>query len=143
VHWSPPRTSGRECSSIIPDDGELAAWSACPYWEHILPSLESASAIPPSTTETTDLLRSLAAGITCTTKEAKHQNKIQRKQLDHIKAKDVMKKNKAEKLHPMSQCLVLNTASINSDSPTEEIPESYLCIMMVELNPRAVHEKLG
>ncbi len=57
---------------------ERAVWSARLHQEHILPSLESASAIPPSATNTTNLYQSLAAGITRTTKEAKHQNKIQR-----------------------------------------------------------------
>ncbi len=117
------------CFFAAPDDGELAAWSAHLYWEHILPSLELASAVPPSATDTTNLLRSLTAGITRTTKEAKHQNKIQPKQLDYIKEKDARKKIKAEKWHHTSQRLVLNTASINSDSPAKKIPESYLCII--------------
>ncbi len=116
-------------SSIAPDNGELAAWSARLHREHILPSLELASAVPPSTTDTTDLLQSLATGITRTTEEAKHQNKIQRKQLDYLKEKDARKKNKAEKWHHICQRLVLNTASINSNSPSKEIPESYLRII--------------
>jgi hypothetical protein len=115
--------------STTPDSRELVAWSICLHWEHILPSLELASAVPPSATDTTDLLQSLAAGITCTTKEAEHQNKIQCEQLDNIKEKDTKKKNKAEKWHPMSQRLVLNAVSINSNSPVKEIPESYLCII--------------
>ncbi len=35
------------------------------------------------------------------------------------------KKNKAEKWHPTSQCIVLNAASTDSDSPAKEIPETY------------------
>ena len=34
-----------------------------------------------------------------------------------------------EKWHPTSQRLVLNAVSIDSNSPTEEIPMSYLCII--------------
>jgi hypothetical protein len=117
------------CFSIAPDNKELVVWSARLYREHILQSLELASAVPPSTTDTTNLLQSLAAGITRTTKEAKLQNKIQCKQLDYIKEKYVRKKNKAEKWHHMSQCIVLNSASINSNSPTKEFPESYLRII--------------
>jgi hypothetical protein len=79
--------------------------------------------------DTTSLLQSLAAGITRTTKETKHQNKIQCKQLDYIKEKDAKKKNKVEKWHPTSQRLVLNAVSIDSNSPTEEIPMSYLRII--------------
>ncbi len=113
--------------SIAPDNGEHTAWSACLHREHILPSLELASAIPPSTTDTTILLQFLAAGFTRSTKEAKHQNKIQRKQLDYIKEKDAKKKNKGEMWHPTIQCLVLNGASIDSNSPAKEVPKSYLC----------------
>jgi hypothetical protein len=116
--------------SIALDDGELVTWSARLHREHILPSLELASAVPPSATVTTNLLQSLAAGITPTTKEAKHQNKIQCKQLDYIKEKDTRKKNKAEKWHHTSQRLVLNAVSINSNSPAKEILKSYLCIII-------------
>jgi hypothetical protein len=80
-------------------------------------------------TDTTNLLQSLATGITRTTKDVKHQNKIQCKQLDYIKEKDARKKNKAEKWYHTSQCLVLNAASINSNSPAKEIPKSYFCII--------------
>jgi hypothetical protein len=83
----------------------------------------------PSATDTTNLLPSLATCITRTTKEAKHQNKIQCKQLDYIKEKDVRKKNKAEKWHHTSQRLVLNAASINCNSLAKEIPKSYLRII--------------
>jgi hypothetical protein len=107
----------------------LGSCNARLHQEHILPSLESASAIPPSATNTTNLYQSFATCITRTTKEAKHQNKIQRKQLDYIKEKDAKKKNKAEKRHHTSQRLMLNTAFIDSDSPAEEITKSYLCII--------------
>jgi hypothetical protein len=39
------------------------------------------------------------------------------------------KENKAEKWHHTSQGLVLNAASINSNSPAKEIPKSYLRII--------------
>ncbi len=42
--------------SIAPDNKELTAWSARLHQEHILPSLELASAVPPSATDTTNLL---------------------------------------------------------------------------------------
>jgi hypothetical protein len=115
--------------SITPDEGELVAWSACLHREHILPRLDLMSAVPPSATDATDLLQFLAAGIIPTPKEAEHQNKVQCKQLDYIKEKDKKKKNVAEKWHPTSQRLVLNAASIDSNSPTKEIPKSYLCII--------------
>jgi hypothetical protein len=79
--------------------------------------------------DTANLLWSLAAGISRTSEEAEHQNKIQCKQLNCIKEKDAKKKNKAEKWHPTSQCLVLNAASTDSNSPAKEIPASYLCII--------------
>ena len=90
------------------------------------------SAHPPSSTDTTNILRSLAAGISRTSKEAENQNKLQCKQLNYIKAKDAKKKNKAEKWCPTSQRIVLNVASTNSDSPAEEIPETYLRIINSE-----------
>jgi hypothetical protein len=62
--------------SVAPDDGELAEWSARLHRKHILLSLKSTSAIPPSTMDTADFFRSLAASITCTTEEAKNQNRI-------------------------------------------------------------------
>ena len=46
--------------------------------------------------DTADLLRSIAAGMSCSTKEAENQNKIQCEQLDFIKEKEAKKKNKAE-----------------------------------------------
>jgi hypothetical protein len=113
---------------IAPNDGKLADWSSHLHCENILPSIATASTHPLSSTDTADILRSLAAGISHTSKEAEHQNKLHRKQLNYIKAKDAKKKNKAEKWHPTSQRLVLNAASTDSDSPAEEIPASYLRI---------------
>ncbi len=72
------------------------------HCENILPSVATVSAHPPSSTDTADILRSFAAGISRTSKEAKNQNKLQREQLNYIKAKDAKKKNKAEKWHPTS-----------------------------------------
>jgi hypothetical protein len=88
--------------SVAPDNGELMEWSTCFHCKHILPSLKSTSAIPPSMMDTADLLRSLATDITRTTKEAENQNRIQHKQLDYIKEKNAKKKNKAEKWHSPS-----------------------------------------
>jgi hypothetical protein len=79
--------------------------------------------------DTANVLRSLAAGISCTSEEAEHQNKIHREQIDYIMEKDAKKKNKVEKWHPTSRRLVLNAASTDSDSPAEEIPLSYLRII--------------
>ncbi len=102
---------------IAPDNGELAEWSSQLHHAHILPSIEAASTLPPSATDPADLLRSLAAGISRTSKEAEHQNKIQLKQLDYINEKDAKKKNKVEKWHPTSRRLVLNAASSDSNPP--------------------------
>ncbi len=90
--------------------------------------------------DTTDILRSLAAGISRTSKEAEHQNKLQREQLDYIKAKDAKKKNKAEKWYPTSRRLVLNAASTNSNFPAKEIPASYLRIINSETTGMADKE---
>jgi len=115
--------------SITPDDGELNDWCACLHRAHIMPSIEAAASLPASTMDTANILRSLAAGISCTSKEAEHQNKIHHEQIDYIKEKDAKKKKKAEKWHPTSRRLVLNAASTDSDSPAEEIPPSYLRII--------------
>jgi hypothetical protein len=114
---------------IAPNNGELADWSSCLHRENILPSIATVSTHPPSSTDTANILLSLVAGISGTSEEAEHQNKLQRKQLNYIKAKDAKKKNKAEKWHPTSRRLVLNAALTNSNSPTKEIPASYLRII--------------
>ena len=88
--------------SIAPDDGELNDWCACLHRAHIMPSIEAAASLPASMTDTANILLSLAAGISCTSKETEHQNKLHHKQLDNIKEKDATKKNKAEKWHPTS-----------------------------------------
>jgi hypothetical protein len=44
-------------------------------------------------------------------KAADVQNATQCEQLDYLKEKDEKKKNKAEKCHGLSRCLVLNAAS--------------------------------
>jgi hypothetical protein len=111
------------------DNGELADWSARIHRENILPSVAMAGSLPASSEDTAAILRSLAAGISRTSEEAENQNKLQRKQLDYIKAKDVKKKNKAEKWHPTSRRLVLNAALTDSNSPANEIPETYLRII--------------
>ncbi len=87
---------------IAPNNGKLADWSSHLHCKNILPSVATASTHPPSSTDTTNILRSLVAGISCTSKEAEHQNKLQCKQLNYIKANDAKKKNKAEKWRPTS-----------------------------------------
>jgi hypothetical protein len=115
--------------SLAPDNRELPESNAYLHCNHIMPSLEAGSTIPPSAMDTASLLQSLTAGITHTIEATKNQNKIQCKQLNYIKEKDTKKKNKAEKWHPTSQPLVLNAASIDSNTPAKEIPTSYLCII--------------
>jgi hypothetical protein len=115
--------------SLAPDDGKLTDWSARLHRENILPSIVAAGTPPVSSEDTAAILRSLAAGISCTSEEAENQNKLQREQLDYIKAKDAKKKNKAEKWHPTSRRLVRNAASTNSDSPANKIPKTYLRII--------------
>jgi hypothetical protein len=117
---------------LAPNDGEFADWSVRLHRENILPSVATAGTLPASSEDTTAILRSLAGGISRTSKEAENQNKLQRKQLDYIKAKDAKKKNKAEKWHVTSRRLVLNAASTDNDSPVNEIPETYLCIINSE-----------
>jgi hypothetical protein len=115
--------------SIAPDDSKLADWSTHLHCKNIIPSVATASIHPPSLMDTANILRSLAAGISHTSKEAKNQNKLQRKQLNYIKAKDAKKKNKAEKWHPTIRHIMINVASTNSDSPAKEIPKTYLRII--------------
>jgi hypothetical protein len=117
---------------LAPDDGELTDWSARLHRKNILPSVATACTLPASSEDTAAILRSLAAGISHTSEEAENQNRLQRKQLDYIKAKDAKKKNKAEKWHPTSRCFVINAALTDSDSPAKEIPASYLRIINSE-----------
>jgi hypothetical protein len=111
---------------------ELADWSARLHRENTLPGVATACTFPASSEDTAAILQSIAAGISCTSEEAENQNKIQREQLDYLKAKDAKKKNKAEKWHTTSLRLVLNAASTDGDSPADEIPESYLRIINSE-----------
>jgi hypothetical protein len=83
--------------AVTPDDDKLLGWSTRLHHEHILPSLSAAAAVPASTEDTTDLLRLIVAGMSCSKEEAENQNKIQCEQLDFIKEKEAKKKNKAEK----------------------------------------------
>ena len=80
-------------------DGEIADWSTRLHRENILPGIARAGTLPASLEDTTAILRSLTAGISRTSEEAKNQNKLQCEQLDYIKVKDAKKKNKAEKWH--------------------------------------------
>ena len=88
--------------SVALDNGELNNWCACLHRTNIMPSIEAATSLPASTTDTADILWSLTAGISGTSEEAEHQNKIHRNQLDYIKEKDAKKKNKAGKWYPTS-----------------------------------------
>ncbi len=49
-----------------------------------------------------------------------------------MKEKDKKKKDKAEKWHGPSRCLILNAASTNGQRPADEIPESYQTIINME-----------
>ena len=99
--------------SIAPDNGELNDWCACLHRAHIMPSIKAAASLPASTMDTANILWSLAAGISCTSKEPEHQNKIHPKQLDYIKEKDARKKNKANnKWHP-TQLMPCAQRSVN------------------------------
>jgi hypothetical protein len=117
------------CFSIAPDDGDISEWSARCHHNYIHLSLSTASAAPASAVDTTNILLSIAAGMSRSYEEAENQNKFQCKQLDYIKEKDTKKKNKAKKWHAMSRCLVFNAASTNSDFPTDNILASYLSII--------------
>jgi hypothetical protein len=66
----------------------------------------------------------------CAASEA--QSKIQKDHVAYLKEKNKKKKDKAEKWHGLSCCLVLNAASTNGQVPAEQIPESYQLIMNSE-----------
>ena len=74
--------------SIAPDDSKLNDWCACLHCAHIMPIIKATASFCASTTDTANIIRSLTAGISRTSKEAEHQNKIHRKQLDYIKEKN-------------------------------------------------------
>ena len=69
-------------------------------------------------------------GMTRYSEKAENQNRLQRKQLDFIKDKEAKKKNKAEKWRTTSHHLVLNATSTDSDSPADDIPASYLAVII-------------
>jgi hypothetical protein len=116
--------------SVDPDDDELAAFSLRLHSEHIMPATTTAPTGLP--TGTSDVFRSLAAGITRSHEEAEHQNRLHREQLDFIKDKEAKKKNKYEKWHDTSRRLVLNAASEDADEAADSIPSSYLRIINSE-----------
>jgi len=115
--------------SVEPDDGELKNHDAHLHLKNFMPGLASASTAHTSTADTSDILKTLAAGITHTHEEAEDQNKIQRQQLDYIKEKDAKKKNKVKKWHSTCRRLVLNAVSTDSDTLADDIPVSYLQII--------------
>ncbi len=94
-----------------------------------MPNIASTSLTTASITDTSDIIQSLGTRIICTHEEAMNQNKIQRKQLDYIKEKDAKKKNKYKKWHSTSQYPVINAVLINSDTPSNNIPSTHLCII--------------
>ena len=57
-----------------------------------------------------------------------------------MKEKDKKKKDKAEKWHGLSHCLVLNVALTNDQVPAEHIPESYQLIINSETSAMADKE---
>ena len=57
------------------------------------------------------------------------QSEIQKEHVAYLKEKDKKKKDKAEKWHGLSRCLMLNAASTNGQVPAEQIPESYQLII--------------
>ena len=117
-------TVPKTCFSVDPDDGELAAFGIHRYTKHINPLTTTMPTGLPSTTS--NVVRSLAASITCTHKEAEHQNQLHREQLDFTKDKEAKQKNKYEKWHETSRHLVLNAAS---NKAAKFIPPSYLRII--------------
>ncbi len=60
---------------------------------------------------------------TCAASEA--QSEIQKEHVAYLKEKDKKKKDKAEKWHGLSCCLVLNAASTNGQVPARQIPEYF------------------
>jgi hypothetical protein len=128
------------CFSLAPDNGKLADWSAHLHRKDILPRVATAGTFPAPSEDTAVILRSLAAGISRTSEEAENQKKIQREQLDYLKAKDAKKKNKAEKWHHTSRRLVINAASTDGDSPADKIPETYLPLINSETTGMADKE---
>jgi hypothetical protein len=68
--------------AVALDDDELSGWSTRLHREHIFLSFFAAAAVPASMEDTVNLLCSIGAGMSCSTKEAENQNKIQRQQLD-------------------------------------------------------------
>ncbi len=117
-------TVPKTCFSIDPDNGELVAFGLRLHTKHINPPTMTAPTRLLS--GTSDVLQSLAAGITCIHKEAEHQNCLHCEQLDFIKDKKAKKKNKYEKWHKTSHRLVLNAASDDANKTAEFIPPSYL-----------------
>jgi hypothetical protein len=122
-----------ECHfSILPDDNNLNRHKTNTHRDYILPTLEQAAALPANANNTVDVLPQLGATMAPSSKAAEAQNATQRKQLDYMKEKNKKKKDKAEKWHGPSHCLVLNVASTDGQCPADEIPESYQTIINTE-----------
>jgi hypothetical protein len=68
----------------------------------------------------------------CSCEASGAQSEIQREHVAYLKEKDKKKKDKAKKWHGLSQCLVLNAASMNGQVPADEIPASYQLIINSE-----------
>jgi hypothetical protein len=76
VPWLHQGNVAKTRFSLTPDNGELTDWSARLHRENILPSVATAGTLPASSKDTAAILRSLAAGISCTSEEAENQNKL-------------------------------------------------------------------
>jgi hypothetical protein len=118
------------CFSFKSDNGELATFGLHLHTKHINPPTTT----PPTgiSSNTSDIFQSLIRRITRTHKEAEHQNCLHHKQLDFIKDKEAKKRNKYEKWHKTSRCLIFNASSNNPDKAAKSIPPSYLQIINSE-----------
>jgi hypothetical protein len=121
------------CFFILLDDHELKRHKWIAHREHILPTLNAASASQVNPAKTVDVLRQLGASMAHSSKAAEAQNATQCKQLDYLKEKDKKKKDKAEKWHGLSWRLVLNAASTDGQLPATEISKSYQDIINSEM----------
>ena len=110
----------KNCFTVDPDVGELAAFGLRLHNKYIMPPTTTAPAGLP--TGTSEIFKSLAVGITCSHEEAKNQNCHHREQLDFIKDKEAKKKNKYKTWHKTSCCLVLNAAAEDANKAANLYP---------------------
>jgi hypothetical protein len=126
--------------SFLPDDIKLKKHKVNAHREYIQPILKSAAAAPVDPAKTVDELRQLGATMARSSKAAEAQNAAQQEQLAYLKEKDNKKKDKAEKWHGLSRCLVLNAASTGTQVPVEEIPVLYQDVINNEMEAMADKE---